>query len=130
MGPRDEFRPSYPTPNNGLRWALAVMSVIAVAAVITAIAVWVNTRPVERSANTVPRSDLEQITGQEVRQKFPGPPVVILCPEDPPRRIGASVDCVMKRAGRQSGITIEITQINSPTDVLWHWTLGPEINGN
>ena len=86
MGPRDEFKTSYPDPTTGLRWALAAVSVIAVAAVIAAVTLWLKPRhveqppPKEKASTGVPRADLEQITGQLLLQKFPGPPVRITCP--------------------------------------------------
>ena len=70
MGPRDEYKASYPDPTTGLRWALAVVSVIAVAAVIAAVTLWLKPRhveqppPKEKASTGVPRADLEQITGQ------------------------------------------------------------------
>ena len=91
MGPRDEYKASYPDPTTGLRWALAVVSVIAVAAVIAAVTLWLKPRhveqppPKEKASTGVPRADLEQITGQLLLQKFPGPPVRITCPDEDSR---------------------------------------------
>jgi len=128
MGPRDELGSAYPGSNKGLIWALVVMSVIALAAGITALALW-QSRSTKRT-DTVPNNEVEQITSQEVRQKFPGAPVVITCPDQLRPKLGASEECVMKRSGQQYGITIEIIQVNSPTDVNWRWTLGSEIPAN
>ena len=100
IGPRDEFRSSYPDPTTGLRWVLAVVTVIAVAAVVTAVTLWLKPRHVEqappevKASTGVPRADLEQITGQELRQKFPGPPVRITCPVIcPPRLVHPRIAC-------------------------------------
>jgi hypothetical protein len=133
MGPRDEFRSDYPDPTTGLRWALAVVSVIAVAAVITAVTLWVKPRhvdqppPVAKPSTGVPRADLEQITGQELLQQFPGPPVRITCPGDLPAKIGASEDCVLRRFGEEFRLTITITAVTSPTDASWTFKLGEKI---
>lgn len=134
MGPRDEFRSSYPDPTKGLRWALAVVSLIAVAAVIAAVTLWLNPRHVEQASpdaagekkvsTGVPRSDLEQITGQNLRLTYPGPPVRITCPDDLPARVGATEDCVLQRFGRDFKLTLTVTSVNSPTDVNWRFTLG------
>jgi len=137
MSPRDEYRSSYRDPATGLRWALALVSVIAVAAVITAVTLWVKPRhveqapPEEKKASTsgVPRADVEQITGQELRQKFPGPPVRITCPGDLPAKVGASEDCVLRRFGQEFRLTITVTTVTSPTDVNWSWTLGEKLPG-
>ena len=145
-GPRDEYRSSYPEPTTGLRWALALVSVIAVAAVIAAVTLWLKPRHVEQAAaeprhveqaapgvkasTGVPRADLEQITGQELRQKFPGPPVRITCPGDLPAKVGASEDCVLRRFGEEFRVTITITVVTSPTDASWSFTLGEKIPGS
>ena len=137
MSPRDEYRSSYRDPTTGLRWALALVSVIAVAAVITAVTLWFKPRHVEQappdekkaSASGVPRADVEQITGQELRQKFPGPPVRITCPGDLPAKVGATEDCVLRRFGQEFRLTITVTTVTSPTDVNWSWTLGEKLPG-
>ncbi len=136
MGPRDEYRSSDPNSTTGLRWALAVVSVIAVAAVGTAVTLWLKPRqleqtPPEQQASTgVPRADLEQITGQELRQKFPGPPVRITCPGDLPAKVGASEDCVLRRFDQEFRLTITITTVSSPTDATWTFTLGEKLPGS
>ena len=133
MGPRDEYKASYPDPTTGLRWALAVVSVIAVAAVITAVTLWLKPRqieqapPIEKASTGVSRVDLEQITGQDLRLKFPGPPVRITCPGDLPAKVGASEDCVLRRFGQDFRLTITITTVSSPTDASWKFTLGEKI---
>jgi len=136
-GPRDEYRSSYPDPATGLRWALALMSVIAVAAVIAAVTLWLKPRHVEqappgeeKASTGVPRADLEQITGQELRQKFPGPPVRITCPGDLPAKVGASEDCVLRRFGQEFRLSITITAVTSPTDANWSFTLGEKLPGS
>jgi hypothetical protein len=136
MGPRDEFRSSYPDSTTGLRWALAAVSLIAVAAVITAVTLWLKPRhieqapPEEKTSTGVPRADLEQITGQDLRQQFPGPPVRITCPGDLPAKIGASEDCVLGRFGQEFRLTITITAVTSPTDVSWAFKLGEKLPGS
>ena len=136
MGPRDEYRSSYAGSTKGLRWALALVSVIAVAAVIAAVTLWLKPRHVEQAApeqkasTGVPRADLEQITGQELRQKFPGPPVRITCPGDLPAKVGASEDCVLRRNGQEFRMTITITSATSPTDANWTFTLGEKLPGS
>ncbi len=136
MGPRDELKSSYPDPTTGLRWALAIVSVIAVAAVITAVTLWLKPRhieqapPREKASTGVPRADLEQITGQAVRQKFPGPPVRITCPGDLPAKVGASEDCVLRRSGQEFRLTLTITTVTSPTDADWRFTLGEKLPGS
>lgn len=135
MGPRDEYRSNYPDPTIRLRWALAVVSVIALAAVITAVTLWVNPRhveqpaPREKASTGVPRADLEQITGQDLRLKFPGPPVRITCPGDLPAKVGASEDCVLRRSDQEFRLTITITSATSPTDANWRFTLGEKLPG-
>ena len=136
MSPRDEYRSSYPDPTTGLRWALALVSVIAVAAVITAVTLWLNPRhieqapPDEKKASTsgVPRADVEQITGQELRQKFPGPPVRITCPGDLPAKVGASEECVLRRSNEEFRLTLTITSGTSPFDAVWSTRLGERIS--
>ena len=136
MGPRDEYKSSYPDPTTGLRWALALVSVIAVAAVGAAVTLWLKPRqveqapPVEKASTGVPRADLEQITGQELRQKFPGPPVRITCPGDLPAKVGASEDCVLRRFDQEFRLTITITAVTSPTDASWTFTLGEKLPGS
>ena len=134
MGPRDELRSSYRDSATGLHWALALVSVIAVAAVIAAVTLWLNPRHVEqapadetKASTCVPRADLEQITGQELRLKFPGPPVRISCPGDLPAELGASEECVLRRFGNDFRLTITITSVTSPTDVNWEFTLGEKL---
>ncbi|MGV1089090.1 MAG: DUF4333 domain-containing protein [Mycobacterium sp.] len=135
MGPRDEFRTSYKDPTTGLRWALALVSVIAVAAVITAVTLWLNPRhveqapPSEKASTGVPRADLEQITGQNLRLQYPGPPVRITCPDDLPAKVGSAEDCVLRRSGEDFRLTITITGVTSPTDVNWRFTLGEKLPG-
>ena len=135
MGPRDEYRSNYPDPTIRLGWALAVVSVIAVAAVITAVTLWLNPRHVEqapppaKASTGVPRADLEQITGQDLRLKFPGPPVRISRPGDLPAKVGASEDCVLSRFGQEFRLTITITSATSPTDANWRFTLGEKLSG-
>ena len=135
MGPRDEYRSSYPDPTIRLRWALAVVSVIALAAVITAVTLWVNPRhveqpaPLEKASTGVPPADLQQITGQDLRLKFPGPPVRITCPGDLPAKVGASEDCVLRRSDQEFRLTITITSATSPTDANWRFTLGEKLPG-
>ena len=136
-GPRDEYRSSYPDPTTGLRWALALVSVIAVAAVIVAVTLWLKPRHVEQASQDekkastgVPRADLEQITGQELRLKFPGPPVRISCPGDLPAKVGATEECVLRRFGNDFRLTITATSVVSPTDVNWSFTLGEKIPGS
>lgn len=126
MGPRDEFRSSYPRSNRGLIWALVTVSVLALAAGITALALW-QSRPTTRT-DTVPNNEVEQITSQEIRQQFPGPPVVVTCPDQLRPKVGAAEECVMKRLDRKYRLTIELTQVRSPTDVNWRWELGDEIS--
>lgn len=134
-GPRDEYKSDIPDPTTGLRWALAVVSVIAVAAVITAVTLWVKPRhveqapPAEKASTGVSRADLEQITGQDLRQQFPGPPVRITCPGDLPAKVGASEDCVLRRFGQEFRLTITITEVLSPTDANWRFALGEKISG-
>ena len=136
MGPRDEYKSSYPDSTTGLRWALAVVSVIAVAAVITAVTLWLKPRhveqapPEEKASTGVPRADLEQITGQLLLQKFPGPPVRITCPGDLPAEVGASEDCVLRRFGQEFRLTITITKVTSPTDASWTYKLGEKMPGS
>jgi hypothetical protein len=134
MGPRDEFRSSYRDSTTGLRWALALVSVIAVAAVIAAVTLWLNPGHAEqvpadetKASSGVPRADLEQITGQELRLKFPGPPVRISCPGDLPAEVGASEECVLRRFGNDFRLTITVTSVSSPTDVNWNFTLGEKL---
>lgn len=134
MGPRDELRSSYRDSATGLHWALALVSVIAVAAVTAAVTLWLNPRHVEqaptdetKASTGVPRADLEQITGQELRLKFPGPPVRISCPGDLPATLGASEECVLRRFGNDFRLTITITSVTSPTDVNWEFTLGEKL---
>lgn len=133
MGPRDEYRSSYPDPTTRLRWALALVSVVAVGALIAAVTLWLRPRHVEQSppsekvSTGVPRADLEQITGQELRQRFPGPPVRITCPDDLPAKVGASEDCVLRRFGNEFRLTITITAVKSPTDVNWTFKLGDKL---
>lgn len=135
-GPRDEYKSSYPDHTKGLRWALALVSVIAVAAVIAAVTLWLKPRhveqapPVEKASAGVSRAELEQITGQELRLKYPGPPVRITCPGDLPTKVGASEDCVLRRFGQDFRLTITITKVNSPTDADWKFTLGEKIPGS
>jgi flagellar basal body-associated protein FliL len=50
MGPRDEHRSGYRDSAKGLRWALALVSVIALAAVIAAVTLWLKPRHAEQSA--------------------------------------------------------------------------------
>jgi hypothetical protein len=78
----------------------------------------------------VPRADLEQSTGQELRQKFPGPPVRITCPGDLPAKVGASEDCVLRRFDQEFRLTITITTVTSPTDASWTFTLGEKLPGS
>jgi hypothetical protein len=137
MGPRDEYKSGYPPSTTGLRWALAVVSVIAIAAVIAAVTLWLNPRYVERQVEQPPpeekastgvsRADLEQITGQELRLKFPGPPVRITCPDDLPAKVGASEDCVLRRNNQEFRLTITITTVKSPTDANWTFKLGEKL---
>ncbi|HQC76687.1 MAG TPA: DUF4333 domain-containing protein [Mycobacterium sp.] len=135
MGPRDEYRSNSPNPTTGLRWALALVSVVAVAAAITAVTLWLNPRhveqapPSEKASTGVPRADLEQITGQNLRLQYPGPPVRITCPGDLPAKVGASEDCVLRRSGEDFRLTITITAVASPTDVNWRFTLGEKLPG-
>lgn len=135
MGPRDEYRSTYPDPTIRLRWALALVSVIAAAAVIAAVTLWLNPRqveqapPREKASTGVPRTDLEQITGQDLRLKFPGPPVRITCPTDLPAKVGASEDCVLRRFGQEFRLTITITSATSPADANWRFTLGEKLPG-
>lgn len=134
-GPRDEYTSNYPDPTKGLRWALALVSLIAVAAAIAAVTLWLKPRQVEqapaeeKTSTGVPRSDLEQITGQELRQQYPGPPVRITCPGDLPAKVGASEDCVLRRFGQEFRLKITITEVKSPTDVNWRFTLGEKLSG-
>ena len=136
MGPRDEYKSSYRDPTTGLRWALVTVSVIAVAAVIAAVTLWLKPRhieqdpPTEKASTGVPRADLEQITGQLLLQKFPGPPVRITCPGDLPAKVGASEDCVLRRFGDEFRLTITITAVTSPTDANWTYKLGEKIPGS
>jgi hypothetical protein len=136
MGPRDEYKSSYRDSTTGLRWALAAVSVIAVAAVIAAVTLWLKPRhveqpaPKEKASTGVPRADLEQITGQLLIQKFPGPPVRITCPDDLPAKVGASEDCVLRRFGNAFRLTITITSVASPTDANWTYKLGEKIPGS
>lgn len=137
MGPRDEYRSSYPDPTVRLRWALAVVSVIALAAVITAVTLWLNPRhteqastpPSKKPSTGVPRADLEQITAQNLRLQFPGPPVRITCPDDLPAKVGASEDCLMRRFDQDFRITLTITSATSPADASWRFTLGEKLPG-
>ena len=137
MGPRDEYKSNYRDPTTGLRWALAVVSVVAVAAVIAAVTLWLKPRhveqapPAEKASSAAPtgvaRADLEQITGQMLVQKFPGPPVRITCPDDLPAKVGATEDCVLRRFNEEFRLTITITAVASPTDANWTFTLGEKI---
>lgn len=110
---------------------------VAVAAVIAAVTLWLKPRQVEQAppkeekppTTGVARADLEQITGQELRQKFPGPPVRITCPGDLPAKVGASEDCVLRRYGDEFRLTITITEVTSPTDANWKFTLGEKLPG-
>ncbi|MFM9033770.1 MAG: DUF4333 domain-containing protein [Mycobacterium sp.] len=114
-----------------------MVSVVAVAAVIAAVTLWLKPRQVEQAppkeakppTTGVARADLEQITGQELRQKFPGPPVRITCPGDLPAKVGASEDCVLRRYGDEFRLTITITEVTSPTDANWKFTLGEKLPG-
>ena len=133
--PREEYKSNLPDPTRALKWALAVVSVIALAAIITAVTLWLKPRhveqasPAQKASSGVPRADLEQITGQELRQKFPGPPVRITCPDDLPAKVGASEDCVLRRFGQNFRLAITITEVKSPTDVNWNFKLGEKLEG-
>jgi hypothetical protein len=137
MGPRDEFRSSSSETITRLRWALTVMSVIAVAAAIVAVTLWLKPRdvervveqvqPAEKAPTGVSRDDLEQVTGQELRLKYPGPPVRITCPDDLPAKVGASEDCILRRNNQNFRLKITITHVISPTDANWTFTLGEKI---
>ena len=93
-----------------------MVSLIAVAAVIAAVTLWLKPRhveqaaPEEKASTGVPRTDVEQITGQELRLKYPGPPVLITCPGDLPAKVGASEDCVLRRFGQEFRLKITITE--------------------
>ena len=71
-----------------------------------------------------------EITGQLLLQKFPGPPVWITCPDDLPAKIGASEDCALRRFGGQFRLTITIAAVTSPTDANWTYQLGEKIPGS
>lgn len=123
---------------------MAVVSVIAVAAVITAVMLWTKPRHVEQAppnekaeqaapsktpATDVPRADLEQFTGQELRQRFPGPPIRITCPGDLPAKAGATQDCVLRRSNEDFRLTLTITSATSPFDAVWSTAVGERISG-
>ena len=133
MGPRDEYKSNYRDPTTGLRWALAVVSVVAVAAVIAAVTLWLKPRhveqapPAEKASSAAPtgvaRADLEQITGQMLVQKFPGPPVRITCPDDLPAKVGATEDCVLRRFGEKFHLTVNHHLGHFAHRANWRYTL-------
>lgn len=142
-GPRDEYKSGLPDSTTGLRWALAVVSLVAVAATITAVTLWLKPRQVEQAApqdkaeqalptktapTDVPRADLEQFTGQDLRQRFPGPPIRITCPGDLPAKVGASEECVLRRSNEEFRLTLTITSGTSPFDAVWSTRLGERIS--
>jgi DnaJ-class molecular chaperone len=77
---------------------------------------------------TVPKGDLEQITGQQVREQSGGGPVVITCPGDLPIHLGASEQCVLAQDGKHFAITIKITKVKSTNDASWDWQVGQQLS--
>ena len=75
----------------------------------------------------VPRSDLEQITGQQVREQSGGGPVVITCPSDLPIELGAKVKCALAQDSKRFEITITITEARSANDAKWSWEVGRQL---
>ncbi|WP_241473852.1 DUF4333 domain-containing protein [Mycolicibacterium neoaurum] len=75
----------------------------------------------------VPRSDLEQITGQQVREQSGGGPVVITCPNDLPIELGAKVKCALAQDSKRFEITITITEARSANDAKWSWEVGRQL---
>lgn len=82
------------------------------------------------SQAAIPQADLEQITGQLVREKSGGGPVVITCPGDLPIVLGADELCVLAQDGKRFDLTITITKATSPNDAKWSWEVGRQLPPN
>jgi len=77
---------------------------------------------------TVPKSDLEQITAQQVRAKLGGGPVVINCPNDLPIKLRAVEHCVLAHDGKHFDIAITITKADDPNNATWDWVIGKQLS--
>ncbi|OWM07735.1 hypothetical protein B7435_07345 [Mycolicibacterium peregrinum] len=77
----------------------------------------------------VPKGDVEQITGQLIRDKSGGGPYVVTCPNDLPIKLGASMQCVVAdQNGARHELTVTITKADAPNDATWDWEVGPEVS--
>jgi hypothetical protein len=76
----------------------------------------------------VPKGDLEQLTGQQIRSQEGGGPIVVNCPGDLPVELNASEQCIIAQDGKHFRLTITVTKVKSPTDAIWDWKVGPEIS--
>ena len=79
------------------------------------------------ATHSIPRSDLEQITSQKVRDKSGGGPIVINCPGDLAIKLDASEKCTLAQDGRHFEIRLKITKVSSPDDATWDWQVEREI---
>ena len=79
---------------------------------------------------SVPKSDLEQITGQEVREKSGGGTIVVACPGDLPIKMGATQVCTLDQDGKHFNITLTINKADSPNDASWGWEIGPPLSSS
>lgn len=85
------------------------------------------TSPSGPSTAADPKADLQQITAQQVRDKYGGGPVTISCPTDLPLTVGAAVQCTLDQDGKRFELSITMTRVSSPTDAHWDWQIGHQL---
>ncbi len=83
----------------------------------------------EHGRSAIPKSDVEQLTAQQIRDKVGDAPFVITCPADLPARVGATEECVLNRDGKRFRLTVEISEVTAAGKVHWDYELGGEITG-
>src|SRR5690625_2233120 len=83
----------------------------------------------EHGRSTIPKSDVEQLTAQQIRDKVGDAPFVITCPADLPAKMGATEECVLNREGKRFRLTVEVSDVTAAGKVHWDYELGDEITG-
>jgi hypothetical protein len=83
--------------------------------------------PAHTAAGAVPKSALEQITAQQVRDKVGGGNIVVTCPHDLTIKLGATEDCVMAQDSKQFPIKVTINKVRSADDASWEWEIGHQL---
>lgn len=122
MSPAEGMRSLLSKPDASLLTLVAASTLLLCGCQIA-----IGTPKAASSRNALPKSALEQITAQHVRDEIGGGNVVITCSHDLTISLGATEECVMAQDDKRFPLKLAITEANSPDDAAWGWERGRQL---